>query len=171
MSASQPTATSLDALLRAVDRPDAGWDQDDPGVILAHQLDAPLVHDLPTLDDVSDADVTQWSMDAGPAVASFGQLLALDHPPRDLLEATKRYFKPSAARPGGPVPYEVALVMYYAAIAAALRANQPPLSSLGPDKLRHGFAWARQQPWLSGPLPELFAAALALVPDDDAPDA
>lgn len=163
MSTDPPTADSLDALLRAVDRPDADWDSDDPGTILAHQLDAPLVQDLPTVDGVEDGDVSQWSMNAGPAVESFGQLLMLDRPPRELLEAAKRYFKPSAAQPGGPVPYEVALVMYYAVIAAAARADQPALSSLSPAKLRQGFMWARQRPWLCGPLPELFDVAHAAV--------
>lgn len=153
------TAGSIDALLRAIEDPSPGWDLDDPAAILAHQLDAPLLQDLVTLDGVDAESVTQLTV-SHDALESFGELLSVDDPPRLLLEAAKDYFKPSAAKTGGPVPHQVALVCYYAAIAAAQRAGQPALSRMPQPDLRNAMSWARERTWLTPQLTELFDAVL-----------
>src|SRR4051812_22758792 len=84
---------------------------DELKAVLVHQLNTPMSVDL-------GADIE--------ATGAFGELLTgADSPPMDLLQRTKAFAKFSKSRSDGPLPAEVASVLYFATIVRAqLKHNQ-----------------------------------------------
>jgi hypothetical protein len=123
---------------------------DELGTILRHQLRTPLTMDL--FDPAGPNKAKTGEM-------TFGELLAAEHPPLDLLERVRRFGKACKARPDGPLPAEVGTILYFASIVKARVACGARISSLTDADLLGGVSWALQQAWLLGPLRQLFEAA------------
>ena len=85
---------------------------------------------------------------ADPAIETFEQLLHHAHPPIDLLWMGKEFAKLAFEDPGSPLPPDVALVIYYGCIAAALLRHAKRISRLSEDDLRSGLNWAVRQDWV-----------------------
>lgn len=107
------------------------------GEVLAHQLRAPVAADLKL-------------PAAGPM--TFGDLLAMDLPPVEVLRAAKDFFKAALLAADGPLPHDVARLLYYGAIGVAGARLRESISSLSRAELSQGLKWAIDRPWLPEPL-------------------
>jgi hypothetical protein len=117
------------------------WLPSELGAILAHELGTPIRE---ALDDSSLAELkAEW---AG-ADATVRKLLMHANPPPNLLERLKEIAKASSIVDDGPLPREVATVLYIAAIVAGLRAGQK-LSALDDESLRQRVEWACRRRWI-----------------------
>jgi len=142
------------------------FDTDGRAVWPAEQLKSALRQDLGSslqavLDDCALAE--GLSAGATPPIASFQDLLHHKQPPLDLLGMAKDYAKLSRDDPASPLPPDVALVLYYGSIAAALLRHGVRISRLEDDDLRSGFNWSVRQSWLDARTRQLFMDALRLL--------
>jgi len=144
---------SLACLMQADDL--GSWNSPDLGPILEHQLDTPLALDLGARDQEADNHPDSGDVPAGAEMLTFRQLLLHPHPPVRLLHRVKQFAKGCRGRPDGPLPPEVATVLYLAAIAAARRNCQQRISALDNAAWQHGVEWALAQPWLNAEIREL----------------
>src|SRR5690606_17106130 len=104
----KPEAQSLAALMRFDEHL---WNADELGAILAHQLDTSLQFDFDRMEGATPRGSGAYGREG--AVATFRQLLlATENPPLELLERTKQFAKQCRNRPDGPLPDEVATVLY-----------------------------------------------------------
>jgi hypothetical protein len=143
--------------------PQACWRPDELGDILKHQLEAPLVFDLTTSDcQTTDRAPVAADVTVG-QVSNFAGLFLHPRPPLQLLRLTKRFAKTSDRRPANPLPAEVATVLYYAAILAALLRHGERITRASDSTLRDGTAWVLAQAWVSEPLRGLFVEAQAAI--------
>ena len=145
------------------------WGESELGAILQHQLEAPLELEL------RQTGVGEWPPAGGTpsagdaAIRTFRELLEDPQPPIELLERTKQYAKSCRSRVDGPLPEEVATVLYLAAIVAARARCGRAISRLGELALRHAVDWALGQPWLDPSVRDLLAggrAALAAAEEE-----
>jgi hypothetical protein len=134
------------------------WSPAELGAILAHQLAAPLECDLGGLDPRIGERLRQWNAPGGPPLRTFSDALRHKHPPLELLELIHRFAKNCRQNADGPVPQEIATVLYFASIVAALVRCGRRITALDDDALRRSVDWALQQPWLDADTRALFAA-------------
>jgi hypothetical protein len=148
------------------------WGPDDLGAILAHQLRAPLLFDLQRVSAGGDGTAAgpapdPWAEAAARQIRSFGDLLAHPAPPRALLVMTKAFAKTADAGGGGgapPVlPPEVASVLYFAAIAAALVHLGERISALDDRAMAAGMTWVLGRTWLAAELRPLLIQVQTLL--------
>ena len=157
---SQSGPEPLAALLAEGGRPSGLWQPEELGAIFRHQMAAPLLADLGAPAGVQDA-----------PRQSFADLLRHPSPPLALIEQVKDFAKTNAEHPEDGLPREIAAVLYYACIAAALLRLGARISKLPDADLGRGLRWAAEQPWLDEPTRQLLAGALAAVPPAGAPGA
>jgi hypothetical protein len=138
-------------------REDALWTVRDLESILQHQLDAEIDFDL-TRFGASRAEDLRQQMGSveGPAIRTFRDLLAHPSPPVDLLDATRRFAKSCRSRADGPLPEEIATVLYFASAVAAMVKCGRRISRLDDEGLCYALDWALEQPWLDASLRDLF---------------
>jgi hypothetical protein len=132
------------------DLPPESWGEQDLAAVLRHQLAAPL---------------REAGAKPRGEIVTLGDLLTHPAPPEDLLRRVKKWAKagmPEDAEAGGfPLPREVAGVLYFAAVAAALvRGGQPIARLEGPGVIK-GARWALARRWLDEATASLFREALA----------
>ncbi len=139
------------------------WRGDELSAILRHQLDAPLEFDHGDLSSEYAA-IAHAAGDAGRLrwAVSFAELLRHPRPPLPLLERAKRFAKACRNHPDGPLPVEVATVLYLASfVAARLRFDGAPrICALDVSALVEGMSWALSQDWLDERTRALFAGAV-----------
>ena len=125
--------------------------------------------------NLSDALSELIAFDAqGRAIWPAKELAAMlsDHPQirlaRELLEEPNPALEPLIAlkdsakrRTRESFPPEVALLIYYGSIAAAMVRCGRRITRLRDDDLRHGFMWAIQQPWVPQSISDLFRQAIS----------
>jgi hypothetical protein len=138
------------------------FDSDGRAIWPAQQLRAALHRQL-----VSTLSERQQLEDAGqsahPPIETLGQLLHHPRPPMKLLWLAKEHAKLSREDPHSPLPPEVALLLYYGSIAAALLRHGQRISRLSDDDLRGGFNWSARQEWVDEPTRLLFLEAMAML--------
>jgi hypothetical protein len=120
------------------------WTAKDAAAALKHQLAAPLLPDLlspPTVD----ADFLRPLVLALPRGTTFQKLLTMKAPPADVVLALKAFATHSRTAPDSPLEGPPAMLLYYAAIAAALTKLGQRITSLGDAELREGLAWSLEQ--------------------------
>ena len=139
------------------------WRDEELGAILKHQLTAPLQVDLINLERGLAIKVRTLAESQGLTLKSFGDLLAHPNPPVELLKITKDFAKACRLSPHSPVPREVASVLYFASIAAALVRCRRRISGLSNDALAEGLHWVLARPWLDVPTRELVEEGLELL--------
>ena len=74
---------------------------------------------------------------------------------------TKQFGKDHREDPDSAVPPEVATVLYYGAILAALLRRGERITNLDDAKLCRGARWAVDQPWVDERTAALFREALS----------
>lgn len=139
------------------------WRDEELGAILRHQLSAPMQVDLINLERGLAVKVRNLADSLGLTLKSFGDLLAHPNPPVELLKVTKDFAKACRLSPRGTVPREVASVLYFASIAAALVRCRRRITGLTNDALDQGFRWTLARPWLDAPTRELIEEAQCLL--------
>jgi hypothetical protein len=129
-----------------------------------HQLGSPLQFDLGNFDPNAGARLRRLSDAEGLLLRSLGDLLRHPQPPLELLRLAKDFAKAHEQSPDGPLPPELARVLYYAAIAAAWARCGRRITALDDAQLRRAFDWALAQPWMDRATKELFATGRRLLP-------
>jgi hypothetical protein len=81
----------------------------------------------------------------------------------ELLKITKDFAKACRLSPHSPLPREVASVLYFACIAAAMVRCRRRISGLTNDALTDGLHWVLARPWLDAPTRALVEESLQLV--------
>ena len=99
------------------------------------------------------------SCDGSPLV-TFGDLLRHPEPPLVLVEAAKRFARKNANKDSSALPTEIATVLYFATIAAALLHHGERITRSGDDVLRYGFQLTLERPWLDETTRSLVTEAL-----------
>lgn len=116
------------------------WQPEELGAIFRHQLQTSLAVDLGV---------------TGPP-NTFGELLQDPRPPLELLIRTKDFGKQHRNDPASPLPHDIATVLYFAGIVAALTRCDQRITQLDDDSLRAGIEWVMALPWLDEPTRALF---------------
>ncbi len=136
------------------------WSQEELGAVLRHQMLTPLDVDLGRLDADAAAQMRTLTRPDDPRTPRFADLLFHDRPPLGLLQRTKEFAKSSRSHPDSPLPVEVATVLYFAAIAAAMVRWGRRITRQGDAALRGGFEWGAALSWIDDPLRALFQEGL-----------
>lgn len=134
------------------------WDGEDPGSILRKQLDVPLVPDVfsaPQVEQLYGHVLSEGYF----ASKTFEDALQAPWLPKEVFKAIKEFAQYVQNLPESPIRGGPATVLYYAAIAACLSCGEQ-ISTLRPDQLYDGFAWASDQPGAEG-LQHVFEQARA----------
>ena len=153
----QPVPARLAEMMTLDPTPPRLWSPEELGIILRHQLAVPLEFDL---GDLSKDSATI----AGPRPmlsTTFNDLLHHRKPLLSMLQRVKRFAKACKSDPKGPLPEEVATVLYYAAVVAALLHCRQRITTLTDAALRQGVEWVLAQPWVDDLTRSLFRDALS----------
>src|SRR5271154_1131399 len=114
--------------------------REDAAAILRHQLAAPLLPDLLATPGAEPARL-QALIQNRLGAESFLRQLTTINPSLELLEAIKRFARFANETPSHPLRGNAAMILYYAAIAAALLRCNARITQLSDDKLRESFTW------------------------------
>lgn len=131
------------------------WEPGELGDVLRHQLAAPLYFG-------GGGDEHELRFDAAPAPShlvpspaprarpptTLAALLSDPAPPVEALRRVKEWAKPAMQGYTDDLPREVAGVIYFAAIHAALARAGQRITHLPDGTLRKGAKWALRRPWL-----------------------
>lgn len=156
-------SSQLGSLLGLATAERISWGREELGAILRHQLAAPVQFDLGNLSPRLAEGLRAISSGQGLLVKSFADLLHHPHPPVELLELSKEFARAYWNHPASPLPREVAMLLYFASIAAALTRCRQRITSLDNQTLGRNFGWFLDQPWLDEPSRELFREALTVL--------
>ncbi len=142
------------------------WKSDELTAILEHQLAAPIDFDLSRFDPAPSHSMLLLTSPDGPPIRTFDELFRHPHPPVEILELTKRFAKECRSRRDGPVPDEIATILYTLSIVTALTKCGRRITKADNQTLRHSLDWALSQPWVDkstrGLLREGYAAMSTL---------
>ena len=136
------------------------WRADELGAIFRHQLSAPILVDLGGFDAANAARLKMITEAQNLLLKSFSDLLLHATPPIELLRLAKDFAKANMDHPDGSLPREVAAVLYYASISAALLRLDERISQLKDAELERGLRWAKDQTWVNQQIQQLLGAAL-----------
>ena len=111
-------------------------------------LERSLVGDLCSVNFQNRQILEDFSCSGSGSTDTFGDLLFHPHPPVELLESTKAFAHKQRCRRDATIPNEVATMLYFASIAAALSRCKECITSLSSERMRAGMEWAIEQPWI-----------------------
>jgi hypothetical protein len=123
-----------------------GWTAADLASIWRHQLGAPLALDLSII--APDAQATVTSLCAPLSIKSTADLLAHPSPPLEVLRMAKDLSRAQSSQSETAYPDQVAVALYYLAIALGLGRLGRRLSAMDDARLCGGMEWVKQQRWL-----------------------
>jgi hypothetical protein len=132
------------------------WLRGELGAVLRHQLAAPVEFDLSRLDPRAARRLHQAMRTSVPRIRSFADLFRHPRPPLTLLELTKQFAKASRNHPEGPLPEEIASVLYYASIVAARLRWGRRITDLDDTALAQALRWGLHQAWVDDKTRTLF---------------
>jgi hypothetical protein len=141
------------ALMNSAGIPDSVWTVADYGAMLDHQLDAPVDRDAQSFIPAAGG----CAGDA-PGLTFRGVLLA-STPSLPMLRAVKNFARNLHQQMASGYPEDVALVLYFGALAAADRGGMCRITRLAEQELLEGYAWSLERPWLPADLRGLFRRA------------
>jgi hypothetical protein len=123
-----------------------------PEALSPGELAATLSHQLKTSVAVDLNDST----DDG---TTYAQLFSSPQPSLELLQRVKQFAKLCKSQPDGPLPAEVATVLYFAAIVKAQIACGVRISALSQAQVADGVRWALDQTWIPHSIRQLIEHA------------
>jgi hypothetical protein len=141
---------------------DVQWEPAELEDVLRHQLAAPF--EFGEADDGDALRFTATAPGAPPAPRRGSTLAALLSDPSPQIEALRRakeWAKPAMHGHADDLPREVAGVIYFAAIHAALSRGGERITHLTDGALRKGARWALRRPWLDPLCAAVFGEGLA----------
>jgi hypothetical protein len=125
------------------------WESEELGAIFEHQLAAEIEFDLGRSQEALGRDIPQLLRSVeGPPIRSFRDLFEHPRPPIELLDLTRQFAKTCRLRGDGPLPVEIATVLYVTAIVAAMVKAGQRITKLDDQALCYSLDWALDQPWL-----------------------
>lgn len=136
------------------------WSEDELEAILKHQMSVPIAVDLSAKNKVAAQQLMAVCSGKGILLKSYEDLFDHKSPPIELLKIIKDYAKTCLSAKNSPFPSEVASVLYYATIAAAMVRCKRRISTLPDDKLKEGFQWVLARPWKNKAVSRLMKQAL-----------
>lgn len=139
------------------------WESDGLREVLRHQLSAPLETDLADAASAAGLDLADLCRLPAGSLRTFADLLHHPAPPLGLLQVCKEFAKKCRKLRNGPLPREVAVVLYYASIAAALTRCDKRITGLSNSDLMQGFGWTLAREWVDEPTKELVREGLTCV--------
>ena len=142
------------------------WDKGEYGECLRDQLAARVFRREADQTIEFDRSSASSEVAASGAHLSIGELLAMPRPSVGMLEGLKRFAKQCAREESGLMPPDVAMVIYYAAIATAWSRCGEYISELDHAELRRGFEWACSRPWTPQAVRDALREGLAKLPAD-----
>jgi hypothetical protein len=152
------------AVLGLGDAPARVWRPEELGAVFQHQMAAPVWVDLGALTPGA-ADKLKILVAANNLLLrSFRDLFQHPAPPLELLELVKDFAKLNRDQPESVLPTEVATVLYFLSIAAALTRCSRRITTLGDRQLREGFAWSLRQRWIDETARALLESASVNLP-------
>lgn len=154
---------SLAAFLAAGGERERLWRPEELSAIFRHQMASPILIDLSGFDPGTATRLKNLSTAQSLLLRSFSDLFHHPVPPLELLTLTKEFAKANMDHPDSSLPQEIASVLYYASIAAALVRLDARISQLADADLKRGFLWAKNQPWVDEATRVMFAAATAQI--------
>lgn len=137
------------------------WSEADLKAIFGHQWSTPLSVDLGGLDASLAERVSMLASAQGLVLNSFGDLLRHPNPPLTLLELSKEFAKRSLYSPFPSIPHDVARVLYFSSIAAALSHCGKKISTLSNEDIATGIEWALTCDWVTEDAQTVLHAGLA----------
>ncbi len=152
-------------LEETADADHASWSEDDLKAIFGHQWSTPLSVDLGGLDESQADRVKMLATAKGLVLRSFGDLLRHPNPPVALLKLTKEFAKRSLYSPCPAIPHDVARVLYFTSIAAALDHCKCRISTLSDDDIATGITWALSCEWITDGARRVLRAGLSAIQD------
>lgn len=132
-------------LIEVKPEPGALWGAEELGAILKHQLATAV---LPDLSDIGPKSKNLSPLKPRTANLTFSQTLTTSNPPIELLKLIKEFSKVHWNSTKSGIPKEVAMVLYYAAIATAMNHGHTSITKLSRESLNGGFAWVLNQDWI-----------------------
>jgi len=136
------------------------WQPEELGDILRHELSVAVEFELGGLSSAIAERLSRLTSARRLLVQSFSDLLSHRNPPVKLLEMVKEYAKALSRHPASPLPREIAMALYYAAIVAARLRCGERISRLKDDEIRAGLERMTAQPWMTDDLRKLFDEGL-----------
>lgn len=136
------------------------WSEDELGAILKHQMSIPIAVDLSAQKKAVAQQLMALCSGNGMLLKSYEDLFDHENPPIELLQIIKDYAKTCLSAKNSPFPSEVASVLYYTTIAAAMARCRRRISSLTDEKLREGFEWVLARPWKNKSISRLMKQAI-----------
>lgn len=124
------------------------WRPDELAAVYRHQLAAPIEFFEADPGMRPAAEIASLCQSVTPPIVTFGDLLAHPQPPLELLRMAKDYAKVCRARTVGPIPAEIATILYVLSIVVARIARGERISELNDQSLRQLIAWASEQAWI-----------------------
>lgn len=144
------------------------WSDADLKAIFGHQWSTPLTVDLSGLDATLADHVGMLASSQGLVLSSFGDLLRHPNPPLALLELSKEFAKRSLYSPCPAIPHDIARVLYFTSIAAALAHCQHRITTLSDAEVATGIKWALACDWLTNDAKTVLEAGLRSLPNEKA---
>ena len=166
----RPLRQRLAPLMRTRADAAAAWGEGDWAAMLRHQMAAAIRPDV----GAGSAALIRFAGTAGGSAnlldRSFGELLHHADPPPAALELVKEFAKAARDDPDGPLPAEVAAVLYYASILVARARCGRRISALPDEALRRGAERVLAGTWIDERTRSLFVTGLAVLngPEDHA---
>ncbi len=124
------------------------WRSEELEAVFRHQMTAPVEFDLAGFDPVFARRLRMLAGAQGLLVRNFRDLFQHPCPPAALLEAVKDFAKRAAASREEILPKDIARMLYYLAITAALARAGRRITSLKDVEILRGLRWALKQAWL-----------------------
>jgi len=124
------------------------WRPEELAAVFQHQMAAPVSVDLASLAPGAPGKLKTLTDASGLLLKSFRDLFRHPQPPLELLQLVKEFAKRNRGHPESLLPSEVATLLYYLALAAALVRWGERITSLRDAELERGLDWAIAQDWI-----------------------
>jgi hypothetical protein len=162
---SKSRAKELAALMATGEERGRLWRPSELAAMFRHQMSAPMLVDLGSFDARTATKLRTLTEAQGLVLKSFADLFHHPAPPAELLKLVKDFAKANLDQPDSGLPTEIASVLYYTSIAAALVRLDTRISQLSDSDLQRGFRWMGEQAWLDEKTKGLLAQALEKLSD------
>ncbi len=152
---------ALAAMIGVEEKRSPEWKDADLAAMLSHQLATPLEHDLAVLGADAGEMLKRILAESNQTLRSFGDVLASERPPLELLTMIKDYVRMGCR--DAQLPHEVSTVLYFASIVAAEACHRTHITQLSMKEVIEGARWALGLRWIGAGLRDQLNKGLLIV--------